>query len=525
MTDFQRGAIWVAVSSKKQAEDDKISLKMQEDLGRAWMNARGIHIVAVLIVPGHTRAESDVVDALEEFRAHKITAYDDLRALWKAKAFDVLWAFDHSRFGRSNSLHSFVIENVVNSGAEIVLHQGGDIDTGSLRSQIAIGGFQVSSHGDHLRAKNAVAFPALAQRGLPHGAHFWTHRVVRDDRGKAVKLVPNEARLPLFHAMIDLFLTGLAWGKIGPALAEKGFTQNNGKHWPETTIRRTFYHPHFWGHTGYRYHGTGVAHGQKFGFWTFDASEPLPPGTEIYRDTIPAIAPPDKAEAIKAELRSRNEIQGPHSNASAHMFDYVIFCAVCKRHLVHRTSKDSYGARNTRYYYVCHLPGYVQRRKPCANRRHVRFEAIRQEVDRIMRECVDEDVFAALEAPVTKESELQITQRGINDVEQRLRTLIMKQAEQPLVADIYAGPINQLGQEREGLKRRLIELERQEAQRRNTAAERSEVLKELREMNIDEFWTRPQPEINQYLLRLFGEFCLISNKEAKLGLARRPSRE
>jgi len=120
-----RAVIWSAVSSEEQARDDKISLAEQERLGREWAAAQGGTVIAHLSVPGHPRSEADLIDSLDELRRNGVSAYDDLRALWKARAFDVLWAYSHSRLGRARTILPHVIDNVIKSGATIYLNHGG----------------------------------------------------------------------------------------------------------------------------------------------------------------------------------------------------------------------------------------------------------------------------------------------------------------------------------------------------------------------------------------------------------------
>ena len=61
---------------------------------------------------------------------------DELREMWRAKAFDVLWCHNHSRLGRSFTLQSWVIENVIRSGAKLYRHIGGWIRHDDYGGQI-----------------------------------------------------------------------------------------------------------------------------------------------------------------------------------------------------------------------------------------------------------------------------------------------------------------------------------------------------------------------------------------------------
>src|SRR5690349_8299170 len=110
MADIKRAVIWVAVSSAKQAEEDKISLGYQEQEARAWCADKGYEVLEVLAVRGHSRSDPNIVRMLEEYDAKGVTAYARLQTLWETKGFDALVAYSSDRFGRSSTLINWVIE-------------------------------------------------------------------------------------------------------------------------------------------------------------------------------------------------------------------------------------------------------------------------------------------------------------------------------------------------------------------------------------------------------------------------------
>ncbi len=118
-----RAIIWCAVSSQAQIGEDEISLPQQESEARTFAADQGYQVVDLLTVPGFSRRESDVITALDEFAAQGIFAYHKLREHWQRRDFDCLIAFNHSRLGRSSTLHSYVIENTILAGARVYLLQ------------------------------------------------------------------------------------------------------------------------------------------------------------------------------------------------------------------------------------------------------------------------------------------------------------------------------------------------------------------------------------------------------------------
>lgn len=57
------------------------------------------------------------------------------------REFDIMIAYGHDRLGRSNTLDSWVVENVILSGAQIYLiADGGYVDLEDFRYKLTIGG-------------------------------------------------------------------------------------------------------------------------------------------------------------------------------------------------------------------------------------------------------------------------------------------------------------------------------------------------------------------------------------------------
>jgi DNA invertase Pin-like site-specific DNA recombinase len=168
LPSLKRAVIWKAVSSERQALEDKVSLPEQERLAREWCEANQYQIVRVLEIPGHSRRESDIITALEDFAQDGVYAYHDLRRMWQNKEFDVLVAYAHDRLGRSNTLHSWVVENVILEGMQIYLiADGGFVDLEDFRYKLAIGGMMVATPIDRLVRATSAAKDKLTLQGLP----------------------------------------------------------------------------------------------------------------------------------------------------------------------------------------------------------------------------------------------------------------------------------------------------------------------------------------------------------------------
>lgn len=109
-----RCASWEAVSSKRQAGSDKVSLERQREINcQAISKIGGIHAVS-LVVPGQSRSIILFEDA-----CRKVQAYRQLRELVDTRAIDVLVCYTHSRLGREISLCESVIAYCLAGGVAI----------------------------------------------------------------------------------------------------------------------------------------------------------------------------------------------------------------------------------------------------------------------------------------------------------------------------------------------------------------------------------------------------------------------
>lgn len=105
---------WEAVSSKRQAGGDKVSLERQREVNcQAIEKIGGVHAVS-LVVPGQSRSIILFEDA-----CRKVQAYRQLRELVDTRAIDVLVCYTHSRLGREISLCESVIAYCLAGGVAI----------------------------------------------------------------------------------------------------------------------------------------------------------------------------------------------------------------------------------------------------------------------------------------------------------------------------------------------------------------------------------------------------------------------
>lgn len=493
----QRAVIWVAVSSQEQAGENKISLEEQERLCREWCAEQGFDVVDLLAVPGYSRSESDIITALEEFARQGVYAYHQLREMWQQHSFDVLVAFHHDRLGRSTTLHSWVIENVILSGARIYLIQGGWINPDDFRFQIAMGGYTAASDNDR-RVKNYKAGARkLAQRGLPAGRNLASHIIVRDSAGRAIKRVVDPAKRRMFDDLADLLLEGTPWSEISARLYDRGHAREDGRPLSHSALRTMIYSPTFWGHTGI--HTRSEKYGQNVGCWAFDPDEPPPAHAHIWYNTHEPVYTGEQADRVKAELRRRRTIRGSARTSTTYRFNRLLVCGECGYHL------NINGEVNK--FYVCWSRYRQHEGRPNCPQSSVRvpMQKIQDYLDALIRQAIilsDPDVLFTHTQPRDYTSELVALDSEIASTETRIRRLIHHAAEAgEALSGFYREEIQNAQQVHQRLQAHKVELQAKQASVEDYEL-RSRTLEQL---DMDTFWQQPDRVINQTLHRLVGD--------------------
>jgi len=349
-----RAVIWCAVSDPQQAEEGKESLPSQEADGLRAAALLGLDVVAVLKVPGFSREYLTAQECADDMSAAGYTAMQDLLNLMNRRGFDVLICRDADRFGRTQSLISYITEYIVRvMGARIFTTSRGQwVDGTNFRMWAAMSGFAAAQELDTFRARRAIGMKSRIERGLPASNVPFSHTYLRDEKGNPLALILNPIHTRLWDDLFTLFVEQRTpYNKLSRALYEQYGHVNpaTGKRWSAHTLPYMLHNPFFWGHSAADFRKADK-HISTRGKWAYDESEPPPAGIRIYRNKHAPVYSGERAERMKAELDRRNRLTGSASPRSINPYVGLVFCGVCGFRMAFTRSQTG---KHTYIYYRC----------------------------------------------------------------------------------------------------------------------------------------------------------------------------
>lgn len=523
----KRAVIWVAVSSQRQAKDDKISLSYQEEKARDWCAANDCEIVEVLRVEGHSRSDPNLIRLLELYEKKGVNAYARLQELWACKGFDVLVAYSSDRLGRSGALIHWVIETTYYEGMAVCLTDGGGLmDPNNYRMQALLGTAQATMPMDAFRDKVYEAKQKLAAQGLSVGRWPLSHLPVRDPiSGKTIEVIVNEENRDLYEAIATLLLEGLSWDKMGAALAQRyGHLTDAGTLYHGKNVRRLLLSPWVFGNSAVR-HNRGPINWMS-GRWIFDRDVPPPPDVDMYYDVITPVFEGERAEQIKAELRRRFEIKGRGSTLDAHRFSRLCVCDECG-HLMSVSTKVVGGVRRRNGYLCGHSGIAMPPDRRCSNTARIHKNVIQAFVEEQLnraRRAAEGETLEAVTPPVSELAALTQQMGRVTGQLNRAIDLQLAEADDPTLQARYRERVKDLNRELQRLETQQKALQEREAAQQRALAAQTDTIGFIRNIGIENFWQLPDPTINQWLLRFFGDLRISIRGKEVVGLKRRTTK-
>jgi hypothetical protein len=493
-----RVALWVAVSSPNQNTPDKISMQEQERVGRAWCEANDAQVVKLFWWDGHSRSETDVLTAYDEFAAQGRMEYHELRQMWQQKAFDVLWVYVHDRIARSTALYAQVMGNVIKSGARIFSHTDGWIDESNVDAFMAIGGFATSSDIRKLVKRRHFGMNKLAARGLPTSSSIMaSHRVIRDHYGKAVRLEVDPAKRRMWQDVFRLVVEEhIPWSRLERKLYEMGHTGKDNQPLPANSIHQMITSPTFWGNSA-RFQSRRYPHRQRDWSWVYDASLPAPEGVLLHRDAHESVYTGEQRARFIAEIeRRRTASKGRSRPYQSNRYVGLVVCWGCNSYM-------NYTGAPPYVYLYCR--SNTIKSAHCDSQMVIRPAAIDAFVERFIAGIQrGMDIRILLNIGDTQAE----GERRVSDLADELKTVksqIGRVVDLQTIApegsdDIYADRLAALAS-----KRLAIQAELDQAQRMIAVddSDQRKAAQEIRGLG-DEFWLKSDTEINVLLSRVLA---------------------
>ncbi|MBZ0302018.1 MAG: recombinase family protein [Anaerolineae bacterium] len=520
-----KAIIWIAVSTKAQAEEEKISLPQQEADARALCARENYQIIDILRVPGHSRHYIDIHECNRDMLAQGINAFDRLMRHWEAQDFDVLVVRDSERFARTQTLHAHVVESTIMSGGHIYSLTDGPIDDTNYDMFIALGGYKSAGDVKRLVKRRKEAMRERAKKGLPTSSGVpMSHKLIRDERGKPVRLVVDESKRRLWDDLVTVLLEGIGWRDIEKELYKRfGHANERGEPWHTNRMYALLTNPTFWGHSAQHYRLEKRF--ANIGDWIFEPGHEIPPGVTIHYNTHEAVYEEEQREKVKAEFRRRQGMVGGMRPRNTHRFSGLVVCGECGYYLI--TSNTGTGGKTWGLRCMSHY-NQSATRPDCPQNRWIREEYIQEYLHMHIREIVETGNWSALfeETPAVPNNgrALQQIETEIASLENEIGIMIVQQARQTTqtLHDLFQTQIDRAGERLEILKARQTELCLTESQQQYERQHSQRALEQILQIGLPNFWGLPSHEQQGLLLQLMGNRRLVAKDGVIVGTAEAP---
>lgn len=514
---------WLAVSTPEQATDEHESIPAQKRDILAAAERNGWMLVDVMEVPGFSRNYLTLRDFADEALKEGIDAGQKLETHFAARDFDVFIVRDGDRFGRSQSLFSYIAEYIIfvmrksiyaiNGGGLINEQSGG-------REWITMQSYRATKHIDDLVRYAKMGKAKRASRGLLISSRDpLSHRTVRDHLGKAIRTEVREDLRRLWDDLATVILQGVSWWEMEKVLFERyGHARENGKRYVDLFFYRLTHNPVFWGHTVQGMHKSKNGRGIDFyGVWMFDDSEAPPEGVTVYRNVLPPVYEGELADRIKLEMRRRHEVMvGSARPYNTYPFSSLLVCAYCGRNLnIHKIKQYTYYRCRTNR--VKNRQGLAQ----CPVQRYIRSEQVIEFLTPYLIEIIrTQNPNLNLEQNVeSAERQLETVEQDFALVQQDLERLILDRVRSK-TPEVYDKLIEAAEDRLIAIKGRRQELEQTVQQAQRMEMSQRLALGELTKLGVERFWQQEARVINQTLHALLDGNALLCKDDEIVGFTK-----
>jgi hypothetical protein len=321
-----------------------------------------------------------------------------------------------------------------------------------------------------------------------------SHRLIRDERGKPVRMVVEENRRRLFDDLAALFLEGVSWRSLETELYQRfGHVNERGERWAANRMYAMMTNPTFWGHSAqhFRYDKAYAA----ISDWIFEPGHEIPPGVEINYNTHEAVYSGELAENIKAEFRRRQQHRGSRRSYMTQRFSGLLLCGECGYHLTTLAS-NRYSTRGLRC--KSHFEQSVTR-PDCSQSKWINEKRVEEwlgsRLEQIWNSGDWSVLFRETDPIIDKQPALETVEGEIDQTEDQIRRMIVQQARQSeSLHDLFDDEIKKAGERLGILKSHREALRKTATQSLQQRQATETAIADIGRIGLDAFWKLPMTQ-------------------------------
>ena len=487
---------WEAVSSSKQAAEDKNSTEVQREknIQEIEQIIEGV-VVACLRVEESRRKNAktgETYHSLEQAARH-IDAYASLEQMIQEKSFDVLVCFESSRLGRSASLQFNVTMLCMDAGI-LVYPLNAAPSIGDFRRSRARG-FQRKDYGQmYMHAMAAVNSQMQVEihgerqwegtknrieNGMFPGKPIYGYRKISEEnKGHWVQYEQVPSRMRVVRRIYDEYMTGSRFREIAARLNNDGIHNPSGNEWKWGSVQRII--DHVWGYAGWLSYNS--ARSETGVLWAKGRWEPIL--TEADARTVEQI---------------RSGRHGVRKGTGEHRFAKVLYCGGCGNTMYAGThgEKDA-KTRKEKFYYYC--PAGCRGQKCWESQMLKDFETA---LERIM-EITDISLLIDDEDEERLKEQIDQAEKEIGKQKKNRQRLLKDRYEKgiEMTEEEFRAILNSINKRMDATQKDLIRLQSEQAQNEDIDAKRKR-LEDVRERNMSLLTEEPRA-VNNFLQTVFA---------------------
>ena len=528
MPNPPRVLTWSAVSSKKQAEDDKFSIPDQIAMGRTIAARLDGELIDELVVRGFSRDYRTLAEVVSATSDKDMDAFRKLHEHIQARDFDVFVCVDADRFGRKASLVLEIIDLITDDlGADMItyidnmtMNDENSLTIGLLKAYKAQMDIKRMKENHRKGMNNRAAQNKLVGSNAPAFL-----RRIRDDAGKEIATVVNEDMRSLWTAIARVVLDRVRWEDVERVLFEQYQQGVDGQPLKRGAVYTWLMNPAWWGHNARNGRKHGDTWTRQLGPWIWDDRIDPPDDVLLFRHVRPAVYSGPWAELgdeVKGELWRRYRLRGKATTRDTFRFHGLLVCDGCGYSL-----NQSRSGVNQHIYMACQTRYRPARGVECPERRYIHADKVQAYFDAQFRAVLTEqpgELFAINREAAAIQHSASDEQRTIARQTERLQALVMELADAPAAARaVYRQQIARLSEEIETMQHRVGEWRRDLSSRSALQVDQQRIIESLRKHGVDWLWQQPDGVIHQYLAASLGDHQLVIKNGEIIGAIPAPN--